>query len=226
LLATLACALPSFAFAAEAERGEITQGELESWLASDPAEADVGPANAELEPAPQPPRRHGLVVEGAVGALGHLGDMRNISPVAPWFRLQVGYELFDWLMVLGQGDVALATTSFASRPPETRSYGLFGFGLGARVAWQPWSSVGFYLQGDGGLSSVTEDVLATYGYPDADHFRPYVSGVLGVEWFQISPHYALAVHGGVRDYFQNFERTNGEKPPLVWVSGLAIRYAL
>ena len=94
------------------------------------------------------------------------------------------------------------------------------------MAWQPLAQIGFYLQGDGGLSSVTEDVLATYGYPDADRLRPYVGGTLGIEWFQISPHYGLALYGGVRDYFQNFERTNGEKPPLAWISGLAIRYAL
>ncbi len=206
--------------------GEISETELESWLAADPADADVGAVAAELEAPPEPPRRRGVVIEGGVGALGHLGDMRHISPIAPWFRLQAGYELFDWLMLLGEGDLSLANTSFGSRPPEARSYGLFGFGVGARLSWQPWSSLGFYLQGSGGLSSVTEDVLATYGYRDADRLRPYAGGTLGIEWYQISPHYALVLHGGVRDYFKNFERTNGEKAPLVWVSGLALRYAL
>jgi hypothetical protein len=229
----LALIAPCVANAAEPEQGdaaparaEITETELESWLASDPADADTGPVEAELEAAPLPPRRRGVVIEGSVGALGHVGDMQNISPIAPWFRLQGGYELFDWLMLFGESDLALANTSYASRPPNTRSYGLFGFGLGARLSWQPWTQVGFYLQGGGGLSSVTEDVLATYGYRDADRVRPYAGGSIGIEWYQISPHYALAVYGGVRDYLQNFERTNGEKPPLVWISGLALRYAL
>jgi hypothetical protein len=167
-----------------------------------------------------------VVIEGSVGALGHLGDMRHVSPIAPWFRVQVGYEPLDWLMLYGAGDVALSSTRYAQRPPEKRGYVLFGVSVGARVAWQPFSVLGFYLQADGGLSSVDQDVLATYGYPDADRLRPFLGGMLGIEWFQVSPHYALALYGGARDYVQNFERRNGSRPPIAWVSGLAIRYAL
>jgi hypothetical protein len=203
---------------------ELTEHDLDSWL--DAAPDAAGPDNAELE-APLPaPRARGFVIEGGVGALGHLGDMQNVSPISPWFRLQLGYELFDWLMLFGEGDVALSTTRFAHRPPEQRSYALFGAGLGARLAWQPVDVLGFYLQGDAGLSSVSEDVLASYGYPDADRLRPYVGGGIGIEWFQISPHYALSWFGGARDYLQNFERTYGTRPPLVWLSGLSVRYTL
>lgn len=205
---------------------ELTQTDLDSWLDAEPVVADTGASQTELD-APQPaPRARGLVVEGSVGALGHLGDMQNVSPVAPWFRVQLGYELLDWLMLFGEGDVALSNTSFAQRPPEKRSYALFGAGLGARLAWQPLDALGFYLQGDAGISSVDQDVLSTYGYSDADRLRPYVGAGLGVEWFQVSPHYALSVYGGARDYIQNFERVNGTKPPLAWLSGLAIRYTL
>jgi hypothetical protein len=166
------------------------------------------------------------VIEGSVGALGHLGHMRNISPVAPWLRLQVGYEPLDWWMVFAEGDVSLTTTEFASQPPRERGYALFGFGLGTRLSWQAFEFVGLYLQGDAGLSSVNHDVLSTYGYADADRLRPYFGGMLGVEWFQISPHYGIALSGGVRDYLQTFERVNGAKPPLVWLGGIALRYAL
>jgi hypothetical protein len=204
----------------------ITDASLEAWLAKDPAEADTAPIAAELQAPEAPPRRHGFVIEGSVGALGHLGDMKHISPTAPWFRLQLGYELFDWLMLLGQGDVSLANTAYAHRPPDKRAYALFGFGVGTRLSWQPFRALGVYLQGDAGLSSVSEDVLSTYGYPDAASLRPYFGGSLGVEWFQINPHYALTVHGGVRDYVQNFERTNGANPPIAWFSGLALRYTL
>lgn len=232
LFGVLALALPLSAAAAEpsdasapAQPG-LTDASLEAWLAQDPAEADTSPATAELEAPPLPPRHHGLVVEGSVGALGHLGDMKHISPAAPWFRLQVGYEVFDWLMVFGQGDVAIANTGYAQRPPDKRGYALFGFGVGPRLSWQPFRSLGIYLQGEAGLASVNEDVLSTYGYRDADRLRPYAGGNLGLEWFQINPHYALAAYGGVRDYFQNFERTYGANPPLAWVSGLALRYTL
>jgi len=220
-------AAPIAAAAAEPPAQQaVSEASLEAWLAKDPAEADTKPISAELEAPPSPPRKHGLVIEGSVGALGHLGDMKHVSPVAPWFRLQVGYEIFAWLMAFGQGDVALASTAYAHRPPDQRAYALFGFGAGARASWQPLSALGFYLQGEGGLGSVNEDVLSTYGYRYADQLRPYFGGTLGVEWFQINPHYALAAYGGGRDYVQSFERTYGSNPPLVWVSGLALRYTL
>jgi hypothetical protein len=146
--------------------------------------------------------------------------------VAPWLRLQVGYEPFDWLMVFAAGDLALSSTALAHRPPDERGYALFGVGGGARLSWQAFGSVGLYLQGDAGFASVNQDVLATYGYPDADRLRPFAGGSLGIEWFQLSPHYALALSAGARDYFQSFDRTHGDRPPLVWCSSLAIRYAL
>ncbi len=218
------CAGP--ALAAEAASGELTEQALDTWLSAEPTEVDVASGDAELDPPPLPPRRHGWVLEGSVGALGHLGNMRSVSPVAPWFRLQVGYEPFDWLMVFVEGDVALSSTSLAKTPPDTRSYALFGMGGGARLAWQPFSAVGFYLQGDAGMASITEDVLATYGYPDADRLQPYAGGSLGVEWFQLSPHYAIVLSGGARNYFQSFERINGNQPPWAWFSSVALRYAL
>jgi len=214
--------------AAAAESASPTQLDdenLDAWLSQEPDQADGAPSDEDLAPLEPPPRHHGVVIEGSAGALGHLGNMRDVSPVAPWFRLQVGYELFDWLMLFGQGDVAFSSTSFAQRPPAKRSYALFGFGAGARLSWQAFSAVGFYLQGEGGFASVNEDVLATYGYPDADRLRPFVGGSLGVDWFQLSPHYALSIGGGARDYFQNFERVYGTRPPLAWFGSVAIRYA-
>lgn len=218
-------ASPAIAWAAESEAAsELTDENLDAWLSREPEQADAADADADLAPPELPPRRHGVVVEGSAGALGHLGNMRDVSPVAPWFRLQVGYELFDWLMLFGQGDVALSSTSYAQRPPDKRSYALFAFGAGARLSWQPFSAVGFFLQGDAGFASVDEDVLVTYGYPDADRLRPFVGGFLGVDWFQLSPHYALSVGGGARDYFQNFERVYGTRPPIAWLGSVAIRY--
>jgi hypothetical protein len=204
----------------------LTEANLDTWLSGPPAAPDAAPSDPELEEPSLPPRRHGWVVEGSAGALGHLGNMRDVSPLGPWFRLQFGYEPFDWLMAYAQGDVALSSTSLASRPPEKRGFALFGFGGGARLSWQAFQAVGFYLQGEAGFASVDQDVLATYGYPDADRLRPFAGGALGIEWFQLSPHYALGLSGGARDYFQNFDRINGSRPPLVWFASVAIRYAL
>jgi hypothetical protein len=208
------------------EPNELTREEVEARLDAEPGEVDVDAPEPELLPLPPPPRRHGVVIEGSVGALGHLGDMKYVSPAAPWFRLQAGYELFDWLMLFGEADVALSRTTHANRPPEPRTYALFGFGAGARFTWQALERVGFYLQGDLGLASVSEDVLSTYGYPDADRLRPYFGGFLGVDWYQVNPHYALSFNVGVRDYVETFERIAGERPPITWMSALALRYAL
>ena len=208
----------------DATASGVTEASLEHWLSAEPEAGGADQGGEEpLEPAP---RHHGWVLEGSAGALGHLGNMRDVSPVSPWFRLQVGYELFDWLMLFAEGDVALSSTSLASRPPEKRGYALFGAGGGVRISWCPFTAVGFYLQGDGGFASVDQDVLATYGYPEADRLRPFAGGALGVEWFQLSPHYALSVSGGARSYFQNFDRIYGTRPPWAWFSAVSIRYAL
>lgn len=205
---------------------ESSDAALDAWLTRESDAVDASSPDPELEAPLLPPRRQGWVVEGSAGALGHLGNMRDVSPVAPWFRLQLGFEPVSWLMPFIQGDVALSSTSLAQRPPDQRAYALFGVGGGCRLSWQAFSAVGFYLQGDAGFASVNQDVLATYGYPDADRLRPYAGGALGIEWFQLSPHYALAVSGGTRDYFQGFDRINGNRTPLVWFSSVAIRYAL
>ncbi|HVZ37171.1 MAG TPA: hypothetical protein VG963_32335 [Polyangiaceae bacterium] len=204
----------------------MTSTQLDAWLTADPAEADTKPDTAELAPPPPAPRRRGVVIEGGLGALGHLGDMKHVSPISPSFRLQAGYEIFNWLLLSAQGDLELSDTAYAHRPPDKRAYALFGFGIGARLGWQPWHVVGFHFQPEGGLSSVTDDVLSTYGYRDATRLRPFVGATIGVDWFQINPHYALGIYGGVRDYLQTFERTYGSAPPLAWVSGVALRYAL
>jgi hypothetical protein len=224
LLTALCGAVPLVAQAAEDVR-ELDEAGLDAWLSREPEVASDG-SQSDQEVTEPAPRRHGLVIEGSVGALGHLGNMRDVSPVSPWFRLQVGYELLDWLMVYGQGDVTLSSTSLASRPPEPRSYALFGGAGGARLTWAAFHAVSFYLQGEAGLSSVSQDVLATYGYPEADRLEPFAGGALGVEWYQLSPHYALAVSGGARDYFAGFERIHGSRPPWVWFSSVSIRYAL
>jgi hypothetical protein len=224
-------ALACFAFAGTARAAEepkeraITPGEVESWLDKngDAAPADTGATEEELAPPP-PPRHQGVVVESTIGAFGQLGDMKHISPIAPWFRLQLGFEPLRFLMVFAEGDLVVSNTSYAHPPPPPRTYSLWGFGAGLRGTLKASDRVGLYLQGSLGGAEVTDDVLGIYGYPDADKFHLYVAGELGVEWYQASPHLALALHGGVRDYTATFKREQSTGPPLAWVSGVALRY--
>jgi len=222
-LAALLVCHPARAGEGPKERA-ISTDEVVSWLDSEgDARADQGAGEQELTPLP-PPRQRGFVVESGIGVLGQIGEMKHTSPVAPWFHLQVGYEPLRFLMVFVEGDLVLSNTSYAAPPPPQRTYGLWGVGAGLRGTVKPSDRVGLYLQASVGGAEVTGDVLSTYGYNDADEFNLYLAAELGAEWYQISPHWALAVHGGVRDYTATFKREFSNQPPLAWVSGLALRY--
>ncbi len=220
---------PAANASASARAEEATPSlELEAWLDEDLKPQRAAPGT---EPPEEPaivagPRRRGWVVEAAVGALGHLGDMKSVSPVAPQLRLQIGYELADWAMVAAHGDLALSSTRYAGERAETRAFSVFGFGLGPRLTWPMLADWSLYLQGEAGLYTVSEDVLATYGYLEADRFRLGYSALLGLEWYQVSPHYALCLYGGARLYPDTFARRGSNEPPLAWLGGLALRYAL
>ena len=217
--------LTAHAHAAEGPKERaITPGEVESWLdAKEQPITDEGADSDELAPPP-PPRHRGFVVESSIGAFGQIGAMKNISPIAPWFHLQFGYEPLRFLMVFAEGDLMISNTSYAHPPPEPRTYALWGFGAGLRGTVKATDRVGLYLQGSLGGAEVNDDVLGIYGYPNADSFNVYFAGELGVEWYQVSPHLALAVHGGVRDYTATFKRDQSSQPPLAWVSGVSLRY--
>jgi hypothetical protein len=204
----------------------ISATEVESWLDSSgnpKPEADTGADEEQLAPPP-PPRHKGFVVESTIGAFGQLGDMRHISPIAPWFRLQFGFEPVRFLMVFAEGDLVLSNTAYAHPPPPTRTYSLWGLGAGLRGTVKASDRIGVYLQASVGGAEVNDDVLGIYGYHDADKFHLYAAGELGIEWYQVSPHLALALHGGVRDYSATFKRDQSTGPPLAWVSGVALRY--
>ncbi|HEY2404400.1 MAG TPA: hypothetical protein VGI10_00250 [Polyangiaceae bacterium] len=224
LLGLLCVAHPARA-ADEVRERAITTDEISSWLEGDGTApgADKG-AKAEDETPPPPPRHKGVVIESTIGAFGHLGSMRYISPTAPWFRVQLGFEPFRFLMLFGEADLVLANTSYGRPPPPPRTYALYGFGGGLRGTLKVLDRVGLYAQASGGGASITEDVLSTYGYQNANQLAFYYGAELGVEWYQVNPHLALAVHGGIRDYPTNFLRVRSNQEPLAWVSGVALRY--
>lgn len=212
--------------ASEPRERNISTDEVVSWLDSNgdaTLGADQGASEEQLVPLP-PPRHRGFVVESGIGALGQIGDMKYTSPVAPWFHLQVGYEPWRFLMMFVEGDLVLSNTSYAAPPPPPRTYAMWGFGGGLRGTVKASERIGLYLQASLGAAQVTNDVLAIYGYSEADKLNLYLAAELGAEWYQVSPHWALAIHGGVRDYTATFKREFSDLPPLAWVSGLGLRY--
>lgn len=212
--------------AEEPRERTISTDEVASWLdakSDAPPLADEGAGEEELVPPP-PPRHKGFVLESSIGAFGQLGEMKHVSPLAPWFHLQFGYEPLRFLMVFAEGDLMLANTSYAHPPPPPRTYALWSVGGGLRGTVKVGERVGLYLQASVGGATVSSDVLGIYGYREADKFNLYLAGELGVEWYQVSPHLALTLHGGVRDYTATFKRDHSSQPPLAWVSGLGLRY--
>lgn len=208
----------------EPERRQMTQEEMEKWLASEPEEVkDVGSVEEPEEAPPPPPRHHGFVIESSVGALGHIGPLKNVSPVSPWFHLQFGFEPLAFLMAYAETDLVFSNTSYTNPPPEPRAYALYGFGGGLRFTVKPTDRVGIYVTGSAGIARINEDLLFVYGYENADRWNLYYGGELGLEWYQVNPHMALALHGGVRNYDAGLGRVNGATS-LAWISGVSIRY--
>jgi len=224
-LAALCISQSAHAASGPKERA-ISTDEVVSWLdtkSEAPPLADEGAGEEELVPPP-PPRHKGFVVETGIGAFGQIGEMKHTSPIAPWFHLQFGYEPLRFLMVFVEGDLVLSNTSYAPAPPPRRTYALWGVGAGLRGTVKASQRVGLYLQASVGGAEVSDDVLGVYGYRDADKFNLYLAAELGAEWYQVSPHLALAVHGGIRDYTATFKREFSNQAPLAWVSGLGLRY--
>lgn len=226
LAVVLGAASPVLA-AEEPKERQITTTEIESWLEAEPgaAPADQGAAPTDEQPLPAP-RRHGFVLESGVGFVTQFGAMAHITPTAPLFRLHFGYEIFDWLMPFIESDLAFANTSYASEPPPARSYFHFGAGAGCRFTLPVGRILAVFAQGSVGLARVSEEnVLSVYGFPDADEFNLYFDGQLGLEWYQVNPHLALAVHGGVRSYGQGLTRDRGGEAPLAALATANLRYA-
>ena len=224
LLATLLVTRGAVA-ASEPKDRAITTDEVVSWLDSNGERPPSDEASTDESLAPPPPPRHrGFVLESGIGAFGQLGEMKHVSPVAPWFHVQFGYEPLSFLMAFVEGDLVLSNTSYSHPPPSPRTYALWGFGAGLRGTVKATPRVGLYLQGSLGGAEINDDVLGIYGYGHADQLNLYLAAELGVEWYQVSPHFALALHGGVRDYTATFKRELSSQPPLAWVSAAGLRY--
>ena len=210
--------------AAESAERSLSTPEIESWLDA-PSGGEPRDTEDDAADVPPPaPRHHGVSVESTLGALGHLGPLKHVTPVSPWFHLKAGVEPFRFLLVFAETDLVFSSTSYARRPPAARTYRLYGFGAGLRFTLQPHERLGTYLEGSLGAAQVSEDVLSVYGYRDANELHPYFGARLGLEWYPVNPHLALGVHAGGRSYGQGLERERSTETALCWLSGASLRY--
>lgn len=226
-LFTLAALLGSNSAFAETQRRNLTTGEIETWLERPSGEqlkpGDLGVDEA-VEAPPPPPRHHGIFVESGIGAFGHLGPLKNISPVSPAFSLKLGFEPLSFFLIFGEAELSIANTSYATLPPPSRTYRLYNFGGGGRLTIPLAEILGVFVEGSFGLSRISEDVLAVYGYLDANQLNPYLGARVGVEWYPTNPHLAFGLGGGVRSYNAGLKRQRSSDPALAWSVGPTIAY--
>jgi hypothetical protein len=180
---------------------------------------------APLESPPPPPRHKGLVLESSLGAADFLGKFGTVAPLGFWLHTQLGYEFFKWLMVFGEGELSFTDTSGTQGPTQAQGFPIFGFGGGARATVHLTDRVAIFAQGDLGAmkADITTGALANIGYKNAENLGLYFGGRVGVEWYQIDRHIALALQFGLRDA-TGFKRVVGSDLPLMLDAGLALRY--
>ncbi len=183
-------------------------------------------APAFTQAPPMRPRHKGLVLESTLGVLAFAGEFRHVSPPAYWLHGLLGYEVFPWLMVFGQAELALTDTSESQDESHTLAYAMWGFGGGARVTVHVSDRVALYGQGDVGAltANVPHDALAILGYRNAESLGAAFGARLGVDWYQMDRHLALSAGLGAR-IAQGFAKvTDTSDVPIMWDLGAGLRY--
>lgn len=196
--------------------------------ASEAPAIEVGGRPPETFVAEEPPSRpahKGLVLESTLGVLVFGGQFRHVAPPASFMHAQLGFELLSWLMVFGEGELALTNTSESESPSDARAFPLWGFGGGVRVSPRI-GRFGVFIQADvGALSAqVPHDALAYLGFRHAERLGASFGGRVGVEWYQRDRHFALTLQGGPR-LAQGFSKSEDSADvPLMWDVAAGLRY--
>ncbi len=223
-IALASASRPAHAQSEPSPPAEATPAQIDATLAPPAADASLLPEAPEEAPPP-PPRRKGIVLDSSLGALGFLGEFRKVAPTAPWLHTSLGYELFKWLLLFGEADLAFTDTSVAQDASKTRAFPIFGFGGGGRVTVHVSDRVAVFGQGSLGLmkADIANNAFRVLGYKNAESFGLYAGGRLGIEWYQIDRHLALGFAFGLKDA-TNFGRAVGSDTPLLWDAGISLRY--
>jgi hypothetical protein len=166
------------------------------------------------------------VVESGLGALVFLGDFRHCAPPAPWWHVDLGYDLFRWLGVFAYAELAFTDTSEKEGPANSTAFPLYGFGGALRGTVHATRRVAFFLEGDaGGLTAdVPHGALAQLGFAKAERIGLGFGGRLGFEWYPIDRHLAFGLDVGLRDVPSLAEQLNSTAPPLVLDASAVVGY--
>jgi hypothetical protein len=190
------------------------------------AEVDTTLPTPPLEAPPPRPHKKGLVLETTAGALGFLGQFGHIAPTGFWMHAQLGYELLDWLMVYGAGELAYTDTNVSQDESHSLVFPIWGFGGGLRVTIHVTERFAFFVEGEGGVLSayVPHDALTILGFRNAESLGASVAARVGVEWYHLDRHMALTAQGGARDAMGFAMVVGGSDFPLMWDASAGFRY--
>jgi len=178
-----------------------------------------------IEAPPPRPHKKGLVLEAGLGVLGFAGQFKHVAPPGYWLHAQLGYEVLDWLMFFGEGELAFTDTGEAQSPSHQIAFPIWGFGGGARFTLHATPRVAFFAQGQVGAleADVPHNALLLLGFRNAESLGVSFGGRLGVEWYQLDRHLALDAQVGVRDA-SGFAKVTSNDTALMWDASLGVRY--
>jgi hypothetical protein len=190
-------------------------GETDTTLPAPPPEA----------PPPRP-RHKGVVLESTGGVLGFAGQFRHVAPPAFWMHLQLGYEITNWLMAFGEGELAFTDSGESQDASHSIAFPIWGFGAGLRVTFRPTERFAFFVQGQGGAieAYVPHGALEVLGYRNAESLGGQVGGRAGLEWYMADRHIALVAQAGLRDAMPFARVIGGADLPLMWDAAVGLRY--
>jgi hypothetical protein len=215
-------------FVARASLADEAQVDItpQQILGQPSTERQVATHDEPTEGLQERPRHPGLVLESTLGVLGFAGNFRHVAPPAYWVRGQLGYEVTRGLMVYADGEAGWTDTSESQEEANTFAVVLWGFGGGLRgtVHWS--ERVAIYAEGEVGAltADVIHDELTVLGFRNAESLNPSAGARVGIEWYQLDRHLALAATGGAR-YAVGFAKVVGPTDlPLMWDAGLSLRY--
>jgi hypothetical protein len=189
------------------------------------APTDVGREGLAEAPPPRP-RRKGLVLESTLGVLGFAGQFKHVAPPAYWLHAQLGYEVTDWLMLFGEGELGFTTTGESQDESHSKAFSIWGVGGGARATFHVSPRVAFFVQGaiDGLVADVPHNALTVLGFRNAESLGLSFGARVGVDWYQIDRHLALTAQLGGRDATGFAKVAAGGDTPLMWDAALGLRY--
>jgi len=226
----LACATASADLPAASASASVSATPTAAALP--PTDDGLGPPTTSILPdapaeAPPPlPRKKGLVLENALGALGYGGQFRHVAPPGVWLHAQLGWEFLRWLMLFGEGEMTYTDTSEAQDETKAHAVPIFGFGGGLRFTLHFTERVAAFIQGQVGAmrADVPTNELTVLGFRNAESLNVYFGGRLGLEYYQVDRHLAIGIMGGPRDAQGFAKLTTTSDAGLMWDAAATIRY--